>query len=129
MSTSPLDAPNPREDKLVEIVHMTAIVSGAVALGGLIFVFVLVDKLLEKGLKPSAIVVFLMFSLAAVFGISGLLIRQLSRVLSAYLGPDEKEKRRLRKNVVPQLEAPREPVDSVTEHTTRAFEPVLRERE
>lgn len=109
---------------------MTGIVSGAVALGGLIFVFALVDKLLDKGLKPGAIVVFLMFSLAAVFGISGLLIRQLSRVLGAYLGPDEKEKRRLRKKtVVPQLEAPREPIDSVTEHTTRAFEPVLRERE
>ena len=130
MSTNPLEATKPSEDKMVEIVHVTTIVSGAVAIGGRIFIYVLMDKLLEKGIHPSAIIAFMVISLAAVFGISSLLIRQLSRVLSAYLGTAKNETRhQIEEHAVPQLEAPHEPVSSVTDHTTRAFEPSLRERQ
>lgn len=129
LSTNPLELTKPHEDKLVEVVHMTGIVSGAVTIAGFIFVFVIILKLLEHAIKPSAIAVFMIFSLAAVFGVSSLLIRQFSRALSAYLREGENEgKRELKKVTTPQLEAHREPAPSVTEHTTRAFEPVLKER-
>lgn len=128
LATSPLES-SPPHDKLTEIVHMLSVVSGLAVLGGFIFVYLLVTKLLDRLINPSAIIVFMMFSLAAVFGISWLLIRQLSRTLDVYLRTDKKEKQqKLDEARTPQLAAPREPLPSVTENTTRAFEPSLRER-
>jgi hypothetical protein len=129
LSTSPLESNTSPPDKLPEIIFMLGVVSGAVIIGGFIFIFLLIEKLLDKALPPSAIMAFMMMSMAAVFAISWLLIRQFTRTLNIYLRTDEKEKsKQLEAQPSPQLEAPREPLSSVTEHTTRAFEPSLRER-
>jgi hypothetical protein len=128
LSTNQL-APSGPPDKLAEIVMGLSVISGVVVLGGFFFVYLLVTKLLDRLINPSAIIVFMMFSLAAVFGISWLLIRQLTRTLDVYLRTDKKEKQqKLAAPDTPQLAAPREPIPSVTENTTRAFEPSLRER-
>lgn len=130
LTTNRLETETPHAEKLADIVHMTSVVTGVVVLGGLIFVYGLVSSLLGRGMNTSAIIVFMIFSMAAVFGISGLLIRQLSRVLDAYLRTGKVEtERQIEERAAPQLDIPREPVNSVTEHTTRAFEPVLRDRD
>ncbi|HKQ51197.1 MAG TPA: hypothetical protein VJT74_02435, partial [Pyrinomonadaceae bacterium] len=69
--------------------------------------------------------------------IDWLLLRQFTRLTSGKAqapddAPSKPEKPRLsgKPSVVPpQLAAPREPVGSVTEHTTRTFDTVYRERE
>lgn len=128
MSTNPLDLTKEREDKLVEVIHVMTISSGVIAIAGFIFIYALIDKLLNNGMKPGSIAVFMIFSLAVVFGISSLLIRQLSRVLSTFLRKNKSETlHQIDELVIPQLDAPREPLSSVTEHTTRAFEPLSRE--
>jgi len=127
VATDSTEPETPREEKLADIVNLLAVIAGVVAIGGLIFVYGLVSSLLSKGIQPSVIIVFMIFSLAAVFGISWLLIRQLTRVLNAYLRAGETAKlRQLDEREIPQIEAHREPVSSVTDHTTRAFEPSYR---
>ncbi len=129
LSTSPLESNTNPPDKLAEVIFMLGVVSGGVIIGGFVFVFLLIEKLLDKALTPSAIMAFMMLSMAAIFAISWLLIRQLSRTLNVYLRTDEKEQAtKLDAQPAPQLEAPREPLSSVTDHTTRAFEPSLREQ-
>jgi hypothetical protein len=72
------------------------------------------------------------FSLLVILTIAWLLIRQLSRVLSmSQLSGDatQAQKPNLGEKPVQQIDVPREPVSSVTEHTTRTFEPISRERD
>jgi hypothetical protein len=79
-----------------------------------------------------ATIFLITFALLITFGISGLLIRQLSRVMNVYLQSHVKEESgqpELGERQRPQIEAAREVVvPSVTEHTTRSFEPVYEER-
>jgi hypothetical protein len=131
LSTNPLEQSSAPPDKLAETVFGLTVISGVVAIAGFIFVFLLVEKLLDRMLSASAVMAFMMISLAAVVGISWLFIRQLLRTLNVYLRIEDKAKRpaQLDERPAPQLEAaPREPAASVTDHTTRAFEPALRER-
>jgi hypothetical protein len=102
---------------------------------GLIFSLVMV--FVEKGLSIDegrlAVIMTMLFS---VLLIDWLLLRQFTRLTSAKAqaaedAPAKPEKRKLsgKPSAVPQLAAPRGPVASVTENTTRTFEPAYRERE
>ena len=104
-----------------------------VTLGGFGMIFGLVMALITRGLSLSAEgMVLIFFSSLVILAIDWLLVRQLSRVLNLpQLSSDatQAKKPKLTEEAVRQIDAPREPVSSVTEHTTRTFEPIHRERE
>ena len=100
-------------------------------------VFSLVMVFVERGLSLEegrlAVIMTMMFS---VLLIDWLLLRQFTRLTSGKAqaaddAPAKPEKLKLsgKPAALPQLAAPREPVASVTENTTRTFDPVYRERE
>jgi hypothetical protein len=78
------------------------------------------------------------FCLMAVVGLASMLARQLSRALGVFLrdGVGEGQAEAAAAATMPelagrqtaQIEAPREPAASVTENTTRTFDPVYQER-
>ena len=104
-----------------------------VTLGGFGMIFGLVMALITRGLSLSAEgMVLIFFSSLVILAIDWLLVRQLSRVLNVpQLSSDatQAKKPKLTEQAVRQIDAPREPVSSVTEHTTRTFEPIHRERD
>ncbi len=117
--------------KLAEVAQFVSVATGVIGFGGLFLIVILVRELLKRGIETSAIVLLTVLSLLIVFGISVLLIRQLSSVLGIYLqsgSVDESEKLALSGRQTAALEASREPVPSVIEHTTRTLEPSYRER-
>jgi hypothetical protein len=101
------------------------------ALGGLAVILGCMIPLLALGIDQKMLGILAMFGFMTVFGIAGLLVRQLSRVISMIQANPAQ--------IVPQnasadygqaqIPAPPRPVTSVTEHTTRNFEHMLnRER-
>jgi len=104
-----------------------------VTLGGFGMIFGVVMALITRGLNLSGGgMTLVVFSLMAVVAIVWLLVRQLSRVLSMPQLPGEAvpaQKPSLNEGPVRQITEVREPVSSVTDHTTRIFEPISRERD
>lgn len=104
-----------------------------VTLGGFGMIFALMMALITRGISLSAGGMGLIFfSSLIILAIDWLLVRQLSPVLNVpQLSSDatQAKKPKLTEPAVRQIDAPREPVSSVTEHTTRTFEPVHRERD
>jgi membrane protein implicated in regulation of membrane protease activity len=102
-----------------------------VTLGGFGMIFGLVIALITRGINLSPSGMFwISFSLLVILAIDWLLVRQLSRVLNVpQLSSDatQAKKPKLTEQAVRQIDEPREPVSSVTEHTTRTFEPIYRE--
>jgi hypothetical protein len=101
--------------------------------------FSLVMVFVERGLTlDEGRLAVVMATLVSVLLVDWLLLRQFTRLMSGKTqakdddAPAKPEKRKLAEKpsaAVPQLAAPREPVASVTEHTTRTFDTVYRERE
>jgi len=108
-----------------------------ITLIGLGFVFAFALVIVNKGVGfGGSLLLLLSFFLLVVLLVAGLLIRQLSRLLNLYHtteGQGQKSapqgRNELAGREAPQLEAAREHPFSVTENTTRAFEPVPRERQ
>ena len=118
-------------EKLAEVVFALTVMTSVVGIGGLIFVYMLAHNFLTKGVETPALIAVLIVALAAAFGLTALLASQLSRALNAYLRPfNGPEAAPAPPDTRPtaQLEAPREPASSVTEHTTRTFDPVYVEK-
>lgn len=97
----------------------------------MIIVFDEVRKLYLSGFPLDYLMALAIISLLTIFGGVLLLGRVLSPLVKAYLQtgehPAEQKKPELAERTPPaQLEAAREPVSSVTENTTRAFEPLYR---
>jgi hypothetical protein len=127
-------------DKPTGVLITLLIVTGLVVLTGLGMLFPLIIILAEIGVKTDPIAVMLFFYLATLFGISFLLLRQFSKVLDVYLhggNAQKKQKKNPEQSPQPaqlferntgQIEAPREPFISVTEHTTRILDPAQQER-
>jgi hypothetical protein len=111
-------------------------VSAAVALitlGGFALVFALVMAMITRGidLHEGGLAV-IVISLLVILTIDWLLIRQLPRLLGWFQPMEETgkdEKRKMSEKPVAQIPAPREAASSVTDHTTRTFTPVYRERD
>lgn len=106
-----------------------------VTLGGFGMMFSLVMTLINNGVNLSGGgMVLIVFCLLVILAVVSLLVRQLSRVLDVaqLLGGATQSKQPnqpiLSEKPVQQIGAPREPV-SVTEQTTRMFEPILKERD
>jgi hypothetical protein len=119
--------------KLVGAAWAISMAVAVVTLGGFGMIFGLVMALITRGINISPAGMFwIAFSLLVILAIDWLLVRQLSRVLDMpQLSPDatQPKKPKLSEEPKRQIDAPREPVSSVTEHTTRAFEPIHRERD
>jgi len=106
----------------------------AVTLVGFASIFSLVMALVTRGIKLSeGGMALVSFALLVILAIDWLLIRQLPHLTAKRQAPDEAAdtapKRTLSEKPVAQIPAPREPATSVTEHTTRTFEPVHRDRD
>lgn len=105
-----------------------------VVLGGLGIIIGLVAVLLDKDIPYQEIFKFVVFFLMAVFGLSFLVIHQLSRALNVYLKQQTKEsleesrQSKVEGRSTAQLEEPKEPFISVTENTTRTLDKVLQKR-
>lgn len=121
-----------------KMVGMTWAISTAavlVSLAGFGLIFALAMTLISRGINLSgggmALIGFFLFVVLAVVW---LLTRQLSRVLDiAKLLTDESQSTSagasLEERVIPQISAPREPALSVTDHTTRTFERIPKQRD
>ena len=122
--------------KLVGATWAISLAVVLITLGGFGMMFGLVMALISNGINLSGGgMVLLGFGLLIILAVASLLIRQLSRVLDvAQLSggaPQSKQSHQpiLSEKPVQQIGAPREPVASVTEHTTRMFEPVIKDRD
>jgi hypothetical protein len=96
-----------------------------------IVIFALIKELKEAGFPLEYLMVLAAISLLTVFGAVEMLSRFLPPLVKAYLQsgePVESKKSELNGRTPAQLEAAREPASSITENTTRAFEPSYRER-
>jgi hypothetical protein len=119
--------------KLVGMAWAISVAIALVTLGGFGMIFALVLAIIARGIDISAGgMVLIFFSLLVILAVAWLLVRQLSRVLDiAQLVGDtsEAKKPKLEEKPVQQLGTPSQPVSSLTEHTTRTFEPMHRKRE
>jgi hypothetical protein len=107
---------------------MPFVVVGFLSIVGLFLNLLSYHVLLSRGSSPGD--AFLSFALGLLFvgGIAGFLIRQLSRLITAYQKPNQapaQERIIIREAQAPQIGAPADPVwgaaepHSVVEHTTR----------
>ena len=111
-------------------------ISSAVAmitLGGFGLIFGLVMALITRGVNLSEGGLALIFcALVAIVTIDWLLIRQLTRLINMSQVPGDTgkvEQRKLSEKPALLLDTPRAPASSVTDHTTRTFEPAYRKRD
>ncbi len=102
---------------------------GFTGLGGLGILVGLIAVLLKNNALREVIVILAICYLAALFGICFLMLQQISRLTKASQSPDEKtigqsSPGQLNAVNTAQLEEHREPLMSVTEHTTRTLDEV-----
>lgn len=119
--------------KLVSAAWAVSLAVAFVTLGGFGMIFGLVFALISRGMSLSAGGVGLVIlSSLIILTIDWLLIRQLSRVLDLPRAARETatvSQPSLNENSPALLAAPPQPVSSVTDRTTRTFEPVVRDRD
>lgn len=115
-------------------VRMLSVAVAWIGIAGIITIAILIGKLLEQGdIKPPAFMLVVVFC-ALIFGIIFLLMRQISALSSKSFFPVAKDTVTQMRDSLPhtgntaQLEAPREPIGSVTDRTTRIFEENFAER-
>lgn len=116
---------------LAVIVPLSMAMTVGLALGGIAAVFNLLMELIRSGFPVKDAMTLAVISLLMLFGTVVLLGRQLSKLIGVYLksGDDTQPKKpKLSGQPPAQLNAPREPVLSVTEHTTRTLAPSYKER-
>jgi len=108
-------------------VEYLSMATGFVGLGGLGLTVGLIAILLQHDAIPKVIVMLATAFLAAVFGISFLMIRQISQMTNASQSSQKNvfENSQLNSPNTAQLEEPRVPVASITENTTRTLEKQL----
>ena len=101
--------------------------TGFVGLGGLGLTIGLISLLLKHGVVPEVVVMLAITFLATVFGMTFMMIRQISQMTNAARIAKENtfENPQLNAPNTAQLEEPRQPLMSVTENTTRTLEKEL----
>ena len=140
-------AAEPHGPRLGGLAWALPLAVGLVTLGGLGALFIVGMEFAGRSSNiPAGIGVVLLTGFLAVFVIDWMLIRQLSRVIDIYHSASAAPARERPAPPAPQqqqpparLEAPRQPADSIGEHTTRTlgvgeqqtrtFEPSARERD
>ncbi len=110
-----------------------ALIVGFTFVIGMITVFASADKLLGRGVAEPAVVLLSLLGLATLFGVSAMLIRLWSKIsgLSSQPAPRPAQQNRQQGSLEQPRAAqlpPRAPnFGSVTDHTTRNFDPILRD--
>lgn len=110
-----------------------SIVGGWIGVVGIIALALLIGDLLRKDfIAPPAFLLIVVFALL-IFGIEFLLVRQISNLSGKNAARLRANQTFTRENLKPagniaQLESHREPIGSVTEHTTRTFGEAFAER-
>jgi hypothetical protein len=101
--------------------------TGFVGLGGLGLTVGLIAILLNFSVHSEVVVMLALAFLTAVFGISFLMIQQISRMTNTSQASSKNvfENSQLSSSNTAQLEEPRIPAASVTENTTRTLEKEL----
>jgi hypothetical protein len=113
------------------IVPLSMAMTIGVALGGLAVVFSFLMELMKAGFPLNNAMILAVFSLLMLLGTVALLSRHSSRLIGVYLQSGDAiqpKKPKLSGQPPAQLDASREPVLSVTEHTTRTLEPSYRQQ-
>lgn len=128
----PIESGVPRA-KLVSAAWAVSLAVTFVTLGGFGMMFALVLALINRGMSLSTggFGLVILSSLIILI-IDWLLIRQLSRVLDLPRAARETatvSQPALKENSPTLLAAPSQPVSSVTDRTTRIFDPVVRDRD
>ncbi len=114
-----------------ETLEYLSMATGFVGLGGLGLTVGLIAILLNYSVAPQVIVIITLAFLSAVFGISFLMVQQISRMAKSSSGEKTFEKAnpvQLGAVNTAQLEEYRQPAQSVTENTTRTLDEVLAKR-
>ncbi len=97
--------------------------------GGLLIFVALITMLLRRNMDGNAIVVIAALYLFAYLGINFTILRLISKLVNDRIDSrkemQEKRPFELHAHDTNQLEAPRRPVASVTDHTTRALDEVM----
>lgn len=123
---------------LIGPIWAVSLATTLVTLVGLALVFIFAMMLITRNIQLNgSLMVLLSLFLLVVLTIGGLLVRQLSRLLSLYQKPAgaqasakaQPNNNELGGREAPRLEAMSEPPLSVSENTTRSFEPVPGERQ
>jgi uncharacterized membrane-anchored protein len=121
-----------RVDKLATVENSSAtgylsMATGFVGLGGLGLTVGLIAILLKNAVVIEAVVMLAIAFLATVFGMTFMMIRQISQMSNVALPAKERaiENPQLNQPRTAQLEEPRQPARSVTENTTRTLEKEL----
>ena len=101
----------------------------ALPIPGLAIVYEFANTLINKGFPPPNVTGLAVVGLLVILGTEGLLYRLLSRLISVYIQPGERAQPARARHVQqsqpqPQLGTSHEGIASVTEHTTRNFDPV-----
>lgn len=107
-----------------------SLVLGLTTIIGLGIVFGGATSMAERGMNPAAIVWIVLFSVAALFGCVGLMIRFWTNLMTLQRGiaPMPQVRSTFAERSAPPPLPPRmEPVSSVTENTTRTFAPIYTE--
>ena len=120
--------------QIVRPVNLTAptITIALMVLIGLGIIFASISDLARKDIHPAALTWMVICGLAMITGVAALVLRQWTNLAG---GAKEKERTFPRKKPVEvEASAPKplppmrsEPIQSVTDHTTRTFDPVYRE--
>ena len=124
--------PNPTTVAVAPIrLTLPSIVLGLTIVGGLGIIFGGANSFAVVGVHPAAIVWMVLFSVAALFGCVGLMIRFWTRILTMQreiITTQPPARPAIVERPPMQHLPPRfEPVPSVTENTTRTFSPVYTE--
>ena len=131
---SPTETIIQRERPKVLIAPIIAgmVMTTGLTLGGLAVILAFALRFFGRGLPIEATVILSLMGFLTLFKATTILGRQMTRLIDAFLEPGEVKQNRkpqLSAAPPPQFEAPRVPVASITDHTTRNFAPLHRERD
>lgn len=131
---SNLNSSNNLPAQIIQPVRLTvpSIVLAAIVLGGLGIVFDSLQELVHSGLNTAALAFITISAIIMIFGVSALFIFFWLRLagVQRQIKPDTQTKKPAmgERRAPHQISAPPIPVGSVTENTTRTFEPAYREQ-
>lgn len=117
--------------KLGGLIWAVSLATVLVSLGGLVMIFIFAMEYMSRSDASGRSLVFLILFLLVVLSISALLIRQLSRLIGAYLQSSDTAKpkpAKLSQSRAVQLSEPQESTTGASEQTTRKLEPSHREQ-
>ena len=118
------------DDSSRSMLNMLLTVISLIAVFGFGILVALVSVLLRSSVSPEVLVMITLAYLAVLFGISLTLLRQIPKLIDAKLNQKNQtseisQPAQIQNRNTAQLEEFREPVLSVTEHTTRTLEKEL----